>query len=80
MNLRCALHVNGGERKLHLALGPNEKEEHLALKLAACLLFWDLEPIVDASPKHPALLGQEYLPDVLAVDAAGEAVLWVDCG
>ena len=53
MKLRCDLNVNGGERKLLIVQGPNEPESHLALKLAACLLFWDSEPLVDASVKLP---------------------------
>lgn len=80
MNLRCDLTVNGAERKLVLASGPNEPREHIALKLAAYVLFWDLEPIVDASPKHPALLGQEFVPDLLALDIQGQTRLWVECG
>jgi hypothetical protein len=80
MRLRCDLHVNGGSRKLVLAAGPNETGEHLALKLGAFLLFWDQEPIVDASAKHPALLGQEFIPDLMALTVEGQAGLWVECG
>lgn len=50
------------------------------MKLAAYLLFWDAEPVVDPSPNHPALLGQEFVPDLLAANEAGEASLWVECG
>lgn len=80
MKLRCDLHVNGGSRKLILIPGPNEPDAHLALKLAACILFWDFEPIAGVSAKHPALLGQEFIPDLLALDQAGQAKLWVECG
>ena len=80
MKLRCDLNVNGGERKLLIVQGPNEPESHLALKLAACLLFWDSEPLVDASVKLPVLAGFEFLPDLIGLDAAGESVLWVECG
>ncbi len=80
MKLRCDLHVNGASRKLFIVQGPNETGAHLALKLAAYLLFWDLEPIVDASPKTPALAAFEFMPDVLALDEAGETRLWVECG
>lgn len=78
--IRCDLHLNGGSRKLILAAGPNETAEHLALKLSAYFLFWDFEPIVGASARHPALLNQEFLPDLLALNDAGEASLWVECG
>lgn len=80
MKLRCDLHVNGHNRKLILVLGPNEKLEHLGLKLSAFVLFWDYSPIVGASPKHPALLNQEFIPDLLGTNEAGEARLWVECG
>lgn len=80
MKIRCDLHVNGGSRKLLLVPGPNEPPSHLALKLAAYLLFWDQEPIVDASTKTPALAQYEFLPDVVCLDDAGDIKLWVECG
>ncbi len=80
MKIRCDLHVNGGSRKLLLVSRPNEPAEHLGLKLAACLLFWDQEPIVDASTKTPALADYEFLPDVVALDDAGDIKVWVECG
>lgn len=80
MKLRCDLHVNGGTRKLLIVQGPNEPEEHLALKLAGCLLFWNFDPIIDAGVKIPALAQYEFLPDVLGLDEGGEIKLWVECG
>lgn len=80
MKLRCDLHVNGGMRKLLIVQGPNEPEAHMALKLGAFLLFWDYEPIIDASAKTPALANFDFLPDVLALEAGGAAKLWVECG
>ena len=80
MKLRCDLHVNGGARKLVLVPGIQETDEHLAMKLAAYLLFWDLEPIVEASAKHPALASQEFIPDLMALDETGAIKLWVGCG
>jgi len=80
VKIRADLHVNGGHRKLVLVPGENEKDEHLALKLAAYLLFWDLDLVVDASVKHPALLGQDYRPDLLGVDPSGSVGAWVECG
>ncbi len=80
MKLRCDLHLNGGSRKLLLVPGPNETPQHLALKLAAYLMFWDFEPIVEASGKHPALLQQEFIPDLMGLDEAGAVRLWVECG
>lgn len=80
MKLRCDLHVNGASRKLVLVPGENEKDETLALKLAAYLLFWGQDPVVDASARHPALAGQEFLPDLMALDETGAVRLWVECG
>lgn len=80
MKIRADLNLNGGHRKLVLVPGENEKDEHLALKLAAYLLFWDSELVVDASVKHPALRGQDYRPDLLGVDESGSVGAWVECG
>jgi uncharacterized protein YaeQ len=80
VNLRCELTVNGDSRKLLIVQGPNEPEEHLALKLSGYLLFWDHDPIVGAGTKLPALSEYEFLPDLLALDDAGEIALWVECG
>lgn len=80
MRLRCDLHVNGGNRKLILASAPNESAEHMSLRLAAYLLFWDEDPIMEASAKNPALAGFEFLPDLMALDEGGSIRLWVECG
>ncbi|MBL0348923.1 MAG: YaeQ family protein [Elusimicrobia bacterium] len=80
MILRCDLHLNGGHRKLILSPHADETLDHLALKLSAFLLLWAEEPLVAPSAKHPALLGQEFRPDLLALDDRGEARLWIECG
>lgn len=80
MKIRGDIHINGGARKPFLVGGPNEPDAHLAHKLAAYILFWDYEPLLDASVKTPALAGFEFLPDLLALDDAGEGRLWVECG
>lgn len=80
MKIRADLSINGGERKVLLVSGPSEPDDHLAHRLAACILFWDAEPILDASVKTPALADYEFLPDLIGLNAAGEAVLWVECG
>ena len=80
MKLRCDLTVNGESRRLLIVQGPNELAEHLPLKLAAYLLFWKSEPVVDASPKLSALAQFDFMPDLLALDAAGDICLWVECG
>jgi hypothetical protein len=80
MKIRAELSVNGSERKTLLVSGPSEPDDHLAHRLAAFILFWDYEPILDASVKTPALADYEFLPDLIGLDAGGEAVLWVECG
>lgn len=80
MNIRADLNINSGERKPFFSMGPNEAEDHVAHRLAAYILFWDYEPILDASTKTPALNNFEFLPDLIAVDPAGEATLWVEVG
>ncbi len=80
MKLRCELTVNGETRKLLVVQGVNEHADHLALKLAAYLLFWDKQPMLDASIKLPALSQFDFLPDLLALNDAGEICLWVECG
>ena len=80
MNIRADLNINNGEKKPFFSMGPNEPADHVAHRLAAYILFWDYEPILDASTKTPALNNFEFLPDLLAVDHAGEATLWVECG
>jgi len=80
VNIRADLNINGGARKPFLSIGPSEPADHLAHRLAAYILFWDYAPILDAGAKTPALAAFEFLPDLIAVDAAGEASLWVECG
>jgi hypothetical protein len=80
VKLRCDLHVNGGDKKLLLVAGPSETEDHLALKLAAYLMFWDQDPIASPSVKMPFLAAYEFLPDLIALDPTGDCKLWVECG
>lgn len=78
--IRADLQVNGGERKIVFACIDNETPEHLALKLAAYLSFWDEDLTLDARHNHPALAGQEFYPDMLGTDAGGAVTHWVECG
>lgn len=74
------MHVNEGNKKLVMAAMANEKSEHLGLKLAAFLLFWDLDLIVDPGLTTPALTGQSFRPDLLASDVTGSVAVWIECG
>jgi uncharacterized protein YaeQ len=80
VKIRCELTFNGETRKPYLVSGPSEPDDHLAHRIAAFILFWKDQPMVDASTKTPALANFEFLPDLLAVDDAGEATLWIECG
>ncbi|HOW27418.1 MAG TPA: YaeQ family protein [Elusimicrobiota bacterium] len=80
MRIRCDIHLNGGHRRLLLVSQQEETLEHLALKLAGFILFWDSDPTVEVSLKNPALAGQEFRPDLVAFNDAGDIALWVECG
>jgi uncharacterized protein YaeQ len=80
MKIRSSLYINGQERTLQLFSVLNETSGHLLLKLAAAILFFDLEPIHTTSPEHPALQGQDFYPDFLKADLTGQITLWVECG
>ena len=58
----------------------SETVEHLLLKLSAALFFSGSAPIVSPTLKHSTLRDQEFVPDVMALNGAGELILWVECG
>lgn len=80
MKIRAELTFNGETRKPYLVSGPSEPDDHLAHRIAAYILFWKDNPTLDATVKTPALANFEFLPDLLAVDDAGEATVWIECG
>lgn len=80
MKLRCELHINGGMRRVLLVPKEAEKITHIALKLSAAILFWEYRPVLEASSRHPALMGQEFSPDLMSADEAGTVNLWIECG
>ena len=80
MKIRCELTFNEETRKPYLVSGPSEPDDHLAHRIAAFILFWKENAMVDATTNTPALANFEFLPDLLAVDDAGEATLWIECG
>jgi len=80
LKIRADLQVNNGSRKLVLVAVENEKPEHLGMKLAAYLLLWKDELVVDPSLKSPALTGQAFRPDLLGADITGSTAVWVECG
>jgi hypothetical protein len=80
MSFRCEFNLNGGRRRLVMAQGAQEPFDHVALRLAAYALFWEVEPKVEISPKHPALASVEFKPDFIALDEGGGVRLWGECG
>lgn len=78
--IRADMRVNDGARKLIFTCINNETPIHLALKLGAYLSFWDEDLTMEVGEKVPALAGQEFRPDLLGVDIAGQVSLWVECG
>lgn len=80
LSLRCDIHINGSHRKLVLVPQPEESREHLALRLSAFVLFWELNPKAELSMKNSALADQEFRPDLIALGDGGDIALWVECG
>lgn len=80
MKIRSTLHLNAEETPVLLVPIQQETDEHLLLKLAASILFQPLHPIVTPSLQHPALQGQDFVPDLLQVNDQNEVTLWMECG
>jgi uncharacterized protein YaeQ len=80
MTIRASIVL--GEHTQQLTLFPvlQETDEHVALKLAAYVLFHALQPSFETSLKHPALEGQDYVPDLMAFDLQNRITLWMECG
>ena len=80
MQLRCTVHMGAAQRKLILVSQESETLDHLALKLAGFVLFFNLNALVEISSKNPAISSQEFKPDLLSLNDSGEIRLWVECG
>ena len=80
MAIRCDFYLNGENRKVVMVPQPEETREHVALRLSAFLLFWAYDPNMELSMKHPALAGQEFRPDLIALKDSGEIAVWIECG
>src|SRR5262245_50376252 len=57
-----------------------ETLEHMALKIAGVILFFELEPMIGMSAKNPAIASQEFQPDLISLDEGGGIRLWAECG
>ncbi len=80
MTVRCELNINGGTRRILLVAKEEETTEHVALRLAAAILFFDKEPALEAGPTHPAVVDIGFYPDLLVTDEAGAVSIWIECG
>lgn len=80
MTLRCELNINGATRRILLVAKEEETLEHVALRLTAAVLFFDMEPALEAGPGHAAVEGTGFFPDLLVVDEAGGIKVWIECG
>ena len=79
-NVRAELNVNGGSRRILLAAKEEETPEHVALRLAAAILFFDGEPALEVGPSDPLLADIGFQPDLLVPDGIGGISVWIECG
>ena len=54
-----------------------ESDRHIVLKLLGYMLYFELRPKIEIAVSDNK---REYRPDVVAFDASGNIVVWVDCG
>jgi hypothetical protein len=80
MKIRAELHLNHEVSRVILAPKPEEKVDHLALKLAAFAMFHTYSPIVDPSAAHPSFGNIDVRPDLVGLDEGGDIILWLECG
>jgi uncharacterized protein YaeQ len=80
MKIRAELHLGSDIQRVILAAKPEEKADHLALKLAAFAMFHEFRPTVEPSAQHPALLGMDIRPDLFFLNEAGDISTWIECG
>ena len=80
MKLRCDLNLGSEPTKIYMVSRPEEKMDHLALKLAAVTMFSTLQPLIEPSKDHPALNGYDLRPDVCYLDDMGTINIWIECG
>ncbi len=80
MKIRAELHLGADVQRVILAAKPEEKADHLALKLAAFAMFHNFHPTVEPSTQHPALQGMDIRPDLFYLDEGGDIATWIECG
>jgi uncharacterized protein YaeQ len=80
MTIRCELNVNGKTRRILLVAKEEETLDHVALRLAAAILFFDGDPALDVGPSDPLLADIGFTPDLLVPDGTGGVSVWIECG
>lgn len=80
MQIRADIHIGDSSRKIVFVGQDNETLEHMALKLAAFILFFRHNPSIEVSSKNPLMQGQEFMPDLICLNEAGEIAIWIECG
>jgi uncharacterized protein YaeQ len=80
VKLRSSIHLNGRSTNLNLFSTLQETADHLVLKLAASLFFFDKNPTIETGATNPALENQDYWPDLMTVDLTNQVTLWIECG
>ncbi len=79
MTLRGELNINGGSRRVIIFGNDEETQDHLALRLAAAVLFFDGEP-VEPGPSDHVLADIGFVPDLMVPDGVGGIKVWIECG
>lgn len=81
MKIKAELNVNGESRYSPLlVLKPEETIEHLSLRFAALLVFFNENPVLDVRADDPMITNVNFLPDLLVSDPVDGILLWIECG
>lgn len=74
------MNLNGRSRRILLVAKEEEPLEHVALRLTAAILFFDLDPVLETGPGHHAVAETGFFPDLLVTDGSGAVSVWIECG
>jgi uncharacterized protein YaeQ len=80
MTIRCELNVNGKTRRVLIVAKEEETPGHVALRLAAAILFFDGEPALEVGTADPLISDIGFSPDLLVPDGIGGISVWIECG
>ena len=80
MTIRAELNINGGTRRVLIVAKEEETLDHVALRLAAAILFFDGEPALEVGAGDPLLADIGFTPDLLVPDGIGGVSVWIECG